>query len=174
MSYNGYYEFTISQIDNGYQKISDFDDETLFMNIYHFWRFSKYWSPYYRWGIKALKNLKRNNKRKWSKDFTNVNLFIELINQELKKVNPCDYFLILKIILLSWCLQNRLWIWWFVIDICKIRIKKLILKLENVLDDSFVYFLVKSIFKKMSFNRSNYEYFFPSKVFGADNWKLLW
>ena len=70
MPYSSYYEFTINQIDNGYQKISDFDDETLFMNIYHFWCFSKYLSLYYRWGIKALKNLKKNIKRKWSKDFT--------------------------------------------------------------------------------------------------------
>ena len=92
MAYSGYFEFTISQIDNGYQKLSDFDDETLFINIYHFWCFSKYLSPYYRWGIKALKNLKRNIKRKWNKDFTNVNLFIELINQELKEVDPSNYF----------------------------------------------------------------------------------
>ena len=92
MAYSGYFEFTISQIEHGYQKISDFDDETLFMNIYHFWCFTKYLSPYYRWGIKALKNLKRNIKRKWSKDFTNVNLFTELLNQELKEVNPSNYF----------------------------------------------------------------------------------
>ena len=43
-------------------------------------------------------------------------------------------------------------------------IKKLIVKLENVLDDFFVSFLAKSILK-MSFNRSRYEYFFPSIVF---------
>ena len=92
MAYNGYFEFTINQIENGYQKISDFDDETLFMNIYNFWCFSKYLSPYYRWEIRALKNLKRNIKRKWSKDFTNVNLFIELVNQELEEINPCNYF----------------------------------------------------------------------------------
>ena len=93
MAYSGYFEFTISQIDNGYQKIFDFYDETLFMNIYHFWCFSKYLSPYCKWGIKALKNLKRNIKRKWSKDFTNVNyLFIELVNQELKEVDPSNQF----------------------------------------------------------------------------------
>ena len=62
------------------------------MNIYNFWCFSKYLSPYYRWEITALKNLKRNIKRKWSKDFTNVNLFIELVNQELEEINPCNYF----------------------------------------------------------------------------------
>ena len=92
MSYNGYFEFTINQIENGYQKISDFDDETLFMNIYNFWCFSKYLSPYYRWGVKALKNLKKNIKKKWNKDFTNVNLFIELVNQEREEINPCNYF----------------------------------------------------------------------------------
>ena len=30
MTYSGYFEFTISQIENGYQKISDFDDEICF------------------------------------------------------------------------------------------------------------------------------------------------
>ena len=31
-----YYEFAIAQIGNGYMKISEFDNETLFINIYHF------------------------------------------------------------------------------------------------------------------------------------------
>ena len=92
MNYSGYFEFTISQIENGYQKISDFDDETLFLNIYHFWYFLKYLSPYYTWGNKALKCLERNIKRKWSKDFTNVNLFIELVMRHLKEVDPLFYF----------------------------------------------------------------------------------
>ena len=39
-----YSEFTIAQIDNGYQKISEFDDETLFMNIYNYWCFANYLS----------------------------------------------------------------------------------------------------------------------------------
>ena len=42
MSYSGYFKFTISQIENGYYKLSDFDDETLFMNIYIFWCFTQY------------------------------------------------------------------------------------------------------------------------------------
>ena len=92
MTYSGYFEFTISQIENGYQKISDFDDETLFLNIYHFWCFLKYLSPYYTWGNKALKWLERNIKRKWSKDFTNVNLFIELVKRQLKEVDTSFYF----------------------------------------------------------------------------------
>ena len=88
------YEFTVSQIDNGYQKISDFDDETLFMNIYHFWCFSKYLPPYYRWGNKALRRLKINIRRKWNnKDLTNVNLFIDLVKKQSQEIDPStDFF----------------------------------------------------------------------------------
>ena len=64
----------------------------MFLNIYHFWCFLKYLSPYYTWGNKALKCLERNIKRKWSKDFTNVNLFIELVKRQLKEVDPSFYF----------------------------------------------------------------------------------
>ena len=87
-----YYEFAITQIDNGYQKISGFDDDSLFINIYHFWCFTRYFSPYYKWGSKTLKNLERNIKRKWSSDFTNVNLFIELVHKNSKEIDPSDYF----------------------------------------------------------------------------------
>ena len=34
------YEFTIAQIDNERQKISDFDNDTLFENIYNYWCFT--------------------------------------------------------------------------------------------------------------------------------------
>lgn len=54
-----YYEYVISEIDCGYQKISDFNEETLFMNIYYYWCFKKYLSPYYRWGNKAFRVLER-------------------------------------------------------------------------------------------------------------------
>ena len=93
MAYNGYYEFTIRQIDYGNQEISEFDDETLFMNIYYFWCFEKYLSPYFLWGNEALARLKRNIKRKWSSDLTNVNLFIDLLKRGYQPINPCDYFL---------------------------------------------------------------------------------
>ena len=77
-----YYEFAIAQIDNGYQKISEFDDETLFMNIYNYWCFTNYLSMYYIWRHTALDRLRTNLKRKWKKDFTNVNLFIELCEKK--------------------------------------------------------------------------------------------
>ena len=93
MSYNGYFEFTISQIENGYYKVSDFDDETLFINIYNYWSFVKYLSPYYKWGNKALRRLERNIKRKWnSRDLTNVDYFIDLVKKHSKEINPMSYF----------------------------------------------------------------------------------
>ena len=93
MSYNGYFEFTISQIENGYYKVSDFDDETLFINIYNYWSFVKYLSPYYKWGNKALRRIERNIKRKWnSRDLTNVDYFIDLVKKHSEEINPMSYF----------------------------------------------------------------------------------
>ena len=93
MSYNGYFEFTISQIENGYYKVSDFDDETLFINIYNYWSFVKYLSPYYKWGNKALRRLERKIKRKWnSRDLTNVDYFIDLVKKHSEEINPMSYF----------------------------------------------------------------------------------
>ena len=87
-----YYEFSVAQIDNGYQKISEFDDETLFINIYHFWCFTNYLSMYYIWRYTALDRLKRNIRKKWLKDFTNVNLFIELCERKTELISPFDFF----------------------------------------------------------------------------------
>ena len=86
------YEFTIAQIDNGYQKISDFDDETLFENIYHYWCFTNYMSMYYIWRHTALDRLRTNIKRKWVKDFTNVNLFIELCDRKVELIDPFTFY----------------------------------------------------------------------------------
>ena len=89
---NMYYEFTISQIDNKYMKIREFNNETLFMNIYHYWCFVHFLSPYYSWGDKAIKNLKMNILQKWPrKDFSNVNLFLELLLSRTKEVDPAKY-----------------------------------------------------------------------------------
>ena len=101
MAYNGYYEFTISQIDYGHQEISDFDNETLFMNIYHYWCFSNYLSMYYIWRYTALNRLKSDIRKKWCKDLTNVNLFIELIDEDMNQLIRPIFILILKTILLK-------------------------------------------------------------------------
>lgn len=88
-----YFQFTVSQIDNKYMKLSQFKDETLFMNIYHYWCFVHFLSPYYSWENKAINTLKVNIIRKWpKKDFSNVNLFLELLSVKAKEVDPTDYF----------------------------------------------------------------------------------
>ena len=87
-----YYEITIAEIDNGYFKIKDFDNDSLFLNIYNFWCFSNYLSMYYIWRITALDRLKMNLKRKWMTDLTNVNLFIELVERKTEKLNPLNFY----------------------------------------------------------------------------------
>ena len=87
-----YYEITIAEIDNGYFKIKDFDNDCLFLNIYNFWCFSNYLSMYYIWRITALDRLKMNLKRKWTTDLTNVNLFIELVERKTEKLNPLNFY----------------------------------------------------------------------------------
>ena len=44
---NLYYEFTVYAIDHNHVDIVEFDNDTLFMNIYHFWSFVHFLSPYY-------------------------------------------------------------------------------------------------------------------------------
>ena len=87
-----YYEFTIAQIDNGYQKIGEFDHETLFINIYHFWCFANCLSMYHILRHTALDRLKNNIRKKWLKDFTNVNLFIELCERKTELISPFDFY----------------------------------------------------------------------------------
>ena len=87
-----YYETTIAEIDNGYFKIKDFDNDSMFLNIYNFWYFSNYLSMYYIWRITALDQLKLNLKRKWTTDLTNVNLFIELVERKTEKLNPLNFY----------------------------------------------------------------------------------
>ena len=87
-----YYEFTIAQIDNGYQKIGEFDHDTLFINIYHFWCFANCLSMYHILRHTALDRLKNNIRKKWLKDFTNVNLFIELCERKTELISPFDFY----------------------------------------------------------------------------------
>ena len=87
-----YYEFTIAQIDNGYQKIGEFDHETLFINIYHFWCFANCLLMYHILRHTALDRLKNNIRKKWLKDFTNVNLFIELCERKTELISPFDFY----------------------------------------------------------------------------------
>ena len=87
-----YYEITIAEIDKDYDKIKDFDKDSLFLNIYNFWCFSNYLSMYYIWGRTALDRLKANLKKKWTTDLTNVNLFTELVERKTEKLNPLNFY----------------------------------------------------------------------------------
>ena len=86
------YEITIAEIDKDYDKIKDFDKDSLFLNIYNFWCFSNYLSMYYIWGRTALDQLKTNLKKKWMTDLTNVNLFTELVERKTEKLNPLNFY----------------------------------------------------------------------------------
>ena len=82
------FEWVINQ-----KTIDEFDDETLFMNVYLFYCFSRYLSPYYHWEKKALKRLKENIIFKWPKEnFGNVFIFIELLSRGFQEVNPISFF----------------------------------------------------------------------------------
>ena len=88
-----FFQFMFDQIDQGYYKISELDDETLFINIFYFYCFVKYLSPYCKWGKKALTKLKRNIKKKWSKEcLPDVGYFIKLVEKQSKEIDPSDYF----------------------------------------------------------------------------------
>ena len=49
-------------------------------------------SVYYILRYTALDRLRSNLKRKWPKDFTNVNLFIELCDRETELINPFMFY----------------------------------------------------------------------------------
>ena len=87
------FEWVIFKIDQNQKRVEEFDNETLFTNIYLFYCFSRYLSPYYKWEKEALKRLKENIILKWPKEtFGNVFVFIELLSRGFKEVNPTVYF----------------------------------------------------------------------------------
>ena len=47
---------------------------------------------YYIWRYTALDRLKNNIRKKWLKDFTNVNLFIELCERKTELISPFDFY----------------------------------------------------------------------------------
>ena len=46
---DGNYELIVYAIDHNHVDIVEFDNDTLFMNIYHFSCFLHFLSPYYSW-----------------------------------------------------------------------------------------------------------------------------
>ena len=86
------YENTIREIDHDYDKSKDFDKDSLFSNIYHFWCFANYLSMYYIWRRTELERLRNNLKKKWVSTLPNVNLFIELVERKTEYLNPSVFY----------------------------------------------------------------------------------
>ena len=91
MSYE-LFDLVISEIDQGNLDISFFKEETLFMNIFYCFYFTKFLSPYKRWGDEYLKKLKRIIRMKWSKELPNVDFFIQEIERQSSEIDPKDYY----------------------------------------------------------------------------------
>ena len=86
------YEEKVRQIDSGNEKIDEFDKDTLFLNIYHFWCFANYLSMYYIQHWTALDRLKMNLRKKSQKNFVDVNLFIELCERKTEMISPIVFY----------------------------------------------------------------------------------
>ena len=86
------YEEKVRRIDSDDEKISEFDKDTPFLNIYHFWCFTSYVSMYYLWQWTALDGLKMNLRKQWPKTFVNVNLFIDLCKRKTELISPVVFY----------------------------------------------------------------------------------
>ena len=86
------YEEKVRQIDSGNEKIDEFDKDTLFLNIYHFWCFANYLSMYYIQHWTALDRLKMNLRKKSQRNFVDVNLFIELCERKTEMISPVVFY----------------------------------------------------------------------------------
>ena len=73
--------------------IDEYDNDTLFRNIYNYWCLSHYLSIHHLWRQYAIQKLKENIIKKWPTiDFCNVNLFLELVFLKNKDIDPTVYF----------------------------------------------------------------------------------
>ena len=91
MSYE-FFELVITEIDNGKLDSSFFEEETLFMNIFFCFYFIKFLSPYKRWEKSYVRRLKKNIRKKWSKDLPNVDFFIKQMDKNASEIDPYDYY----------------------------------------------------------------------------------
>ena len=91
MSYE-LFDLVINEIDNGNIDIKFFEEETLFMNIFYCYYFTKFLSPYLSWGDEIIRKLKRIIRRKWSKNLPNIDFFIGQIEKQTKEIDPHDYY----------------------------------------------------------------------------------
>ena len=85
MSYE-LFDHVINGIENGFIDEKYFEEETLFINIFYCFYFTKYLSPYYSWGVRVIKSLKRNIRRKWVNSLPNVDFFIDQLEKKKKGI----------------------------------------------------------------------------------------
>ena len=87
------FELTWVILKKNQETLIQFDNDTLFTNIYYFYFFSQYLSSNCKWEKEALKRLKNNIILKYPKeDFGNVFVFIEVLSRGFQEVNPIGYF----------------------------------------------------------------------------------
>ena len=86
------FDHVINGIDNGFIDEKYFQEETLFINIFYYFYFTKYLSPYYSWGERIIKSLKRNIRRKWVDSLPNVDFFIDQLEKKKQEFNPMNYY----------------------------------------------------------------------------------
>ena len=91
MSYE-LFDHVINGIDNGFIDEKYFEEETLFINIFYCFYFTEYLSPYYSWGVKIIRSLKRNIRRKWVKSLPNVDFFIDQMERKKEEFDPYKYY----------------------------------------------------------------------------------
>ena len=86
------FDLVINGIDKGFIDEKYFEEGTLFINIFYCFYFTKYLSPYYSWGEKIIKILKRNIRRKWVKCLPDVDFFIDRLERKFPEFDPLDYY----------------------------------------------------------------------------------
>ena len=82
----------IKKLDEGEISFGQFQFEPLFINIYYCYYFVKFLSPYYTWGDKLIKVLKKNIKKKWRPALRNVEFFLDQMEKKKLEVDPFDYW----------------------------------------------------------------------------------
>ena len=82
----------IKKLDEGEISFGQFQFEPLFINIYYCYYFVKFLSPYYTWGDKLIKVLKKNIKKKWRPALPNVEFFLDQMEKKKLEVDLFDYW----------------------------------------------------------------------------------
>ena len=85
-------EDVIKQIDEENFKVTQFQFEPLFINIFYCFYFTRFLSPYYAWRLRVIEILKRNIKKKWPKCLPNIDFFMKQIEIKNKEVDPFEYW----------------------------------------------------------------------------------